>query len=121
MTMFYGSCTVACPALIDDVKRTVAELGDVRVVLVSFDAARDTPDKLAELARIHDLDARWTLAAADDSDARELAATIGYKYRKLDSGEFFHGATIVALDATGRVIARSEGFNNRGPLLAALR
>jgi protein SCO1/2 len=123
VTMFYGSCSVACPTLIDDIKRTIAEIGrdDVRVLLVSFDAARDTPANLAALAQTRGLDDRWTLAAAADADARELAATLGFKFRKLDNGEFFHSATIVALDETGRPIARTEGFNQRGPLVAALR
>lgn len=123
ITMFYASCSVACPALIADVKRTLEQIGrdDVRVMLVSFDAARDTPGRLAELARTHGLDSRWTIAAADEPDARELAATIGYKYRKLESGEFFHGATVLALDEDGRPLARSEGFHQRAPLVDALR
>ncbi len=124
LSMFYGSCNVACPVLIDDLKRTVAASGrtDVEVVLVSIDPARDTPEKLASLVRAHRLDARWTLAApADDNIVRELAAAIGYKYRKLDSGEFFHSATVVLLDEQGRPVARSETFSQREPLLAALR
>lgn len=123
MTMFYGSCAVACPALIGEIKRVLGEIerDDVRVLLVSFDAARDTPEKLAGLVQLHGLDARWTLAAASDTDARELAATIGYKYRALDNGEFFHSSTILVLDEDGRPRARTDGFNNRAPLLAALR
>lgn len=123
VTMFYASCQVACPALIADVKRTLDAIGrdDVRVVAVSFDPGRDTPAKLAELARAHDLDGRWTLAAAAEADARELAATLGYKYRKLDNGAFFHSATVIALDADGRLLARSDGFNQRAPLVSALR
>ena len=123
MTMFYGSCAVACPALIGEIKRVLAEAdrADVRVLLVSFDAARDTPEKLAALVQQHGLDARWTVAAAADTDARELAATIGYMYRALDNGEFFHSSTILVLDEDGRPRARTDGFNNRSPLLAALR
>lgn len=124
MTMFYGSCAVACPALIGEVKRIVAESGrdDVRVLLVSFDPARDTPARLAELATAHQLDARFTIAStADEPDARELAAAIGYKFRVLASGEFFHSSTILVLDEDGRPLARTEGFNQRATLLAALR
>ena len=120
LSMFYASCNVACPALIDSLKTTLADVqrDDVRVVLVSFDP-RDTPERLAALAKVRGLDSHWTLASADDPAT--LAAAIGYHYRKLDSGEFFHGVTIVVLDEAGRPVARSEGLNQREQLLAALR
>ena len=125
VTMFYGSCAVACPLLVSEVGQVLAELPeparrDVRVLLVSFDAARDTPAHLAEIVRDRKLDARWTVAAANDADARALAAVLGFRYRALPNGEFAHGSTIVALDAEGRPIARTEAIGQRAPLLAAL-
>jgi protein SCO1/2 len=122
LTMFYASCNVACPALIEDVRRALAEMpADVQVMLVSFDPDRDTPAALAALATARGLDTRWTLAAADAADARELAAAFGYRYRKLENGEFFHGSTIVLLDEAGRPLAKTEGFGQHAALVAALR
>jgi protein SCO1/2 len=122
LTMFYGSCAVACPAVIDHLKKVVADSPrDVRVMLVSFDAARDTPERLAELRGVHHLDARWTLIAPGDNAARELAVSIGFRYRKLASGEFFHGSTIVLLDGEGRPVTKTEGFGQRDQLLTALQ
>lgn len=126
ITMFYASCPVACPVLIDELARTLRELPDgvrdeVQVVLVSFDPERDTPAKLRELAAARGLGARWTLAAADGSGSRELAAVLGIKFRKLENGEFFHSSTIVALDGHGRPLARATGVGQREPLLAAFR
>ena len=121
IAMFYASCPVACPVLIDELKRLVAEApAGTRVLLVSFDAARDTPARLHQLADERRLDSRFTLAAAPEGDARALAAVLGFKYRKLANGEFFHGATIVALDREGRPVARTESFDQRATLLAAL-
>ena len=121
ISMFYSSCPVACPVLIDELKQTLAELPpDVRVVLVSFDPARDTADRLRQVVTERGLDQRWTVAAASDDDARVLAATLGIKYRKLDSGEFFHGATIVALDEQGSPIARTDSMGKRAVLVSAL-
>jgi protein SCO1/2 len=122
LTMFYASCHVACPALVEDVRRTLAQLpDDVQVVLVSFDPDRDTPAALAALANARQLDARWTLATAEAADARELAASFGYRYRKLENGEFFHGSTIVLLDEAGRPLAKTEGFGQHAAIVAALR
>ena len=113
VAMFYASCTVTCPALIDELGRAIATLppderDQVRVLLVSFDPARDTPTALAELARAHRLDDRWTLAAPrSDADARALAGVLGIKYRPLGNGAFFHTTAVVLLDADGRPVARA--------------
>lgn len=121
VSMFYGSCTAACPALIDRVGRTLEQAPpDTRVLLVSFDPARDTPARLAELAREHHLDSRWTLAAASPTDARTLAAVLGIKYRVLQNGEFFHTSVVTALDANGATLARAEGLGDSPALVEAL-
>lgn len=126
IAMFYASCPVACPVLIDEMKSVVAELepdaqAKVRMLLVSFDPVRDTPAVLRNLARERGLDDRWIVAVASDSDARALSAALGIKYRKLDSGEFFHGATIVALDRDGRPIARTDRPGQREAVVSGVR
>lgn len=121
ISMFYGSCPAACPALIDTIGRTLDRLPkDTRVLLVSFDPARDTPEHLRELARAHHLDARWTLAAATDDDARTLAAVLGIRYRAVAGGQFFHTSAILALDRDGRTLARMDGLGDTSGLIAAL-
>ena len=125
VTMFYASCTVACPLIVSEVSAVIAELppdmqDEVEVLLVSFDPARDTPAKLAELARERKLGAGFTLAVGSDADTRALAAVLGVKYRKLANGDFAHGSTIVALDPDGREIARTEALGQRAPLVHAL-
>jgi protein SCO1/2 len=125
VSMFYGSCAAACPLLIDTLDRTLATLpagsrDRTRVLLVSFDPARDTPARLQELVRVHRLDARWTLAAASDVDARTLAAVLGIRYRSTPDGQFFHTSAIVALDRDGRPIARMDGIGDPSALVAAL-
>jgi len=125
VSMFYGSCAAACPLLIDTLDRTLLQLPEgsrdgARVLLVSFDPARDTPARLRELIRVHHLDARWTLASARDLDARTLAAVLGIRYRSTPDGQFFHTSAIVALDGEGRTLARMDGIADPAPLVAAL-
>ncbi|MEP6864340.1 MAG: SCO family protein [Deltaproteobacteria bacterium] len=125
VSMFYGSCAAACPLLIDTIDRTLQQLpassrSHARVVLVSFDPGRDTPARLQELTRAHHLDARWTLAAATDTDARTLAAVLGVHYRATPDGQFFHTSVIVAVDRDGRSIARMDGIGDPSALVAAL-
>lgn len=121
ISMFYGSCSVACPALLGELRQIVAQSPpDTRVVLVSFDAARDTPERLRELVATYRLDDRWTLASAPDREARTLAAMLGIKYRRTASGEFFHNSVIVGVDAEGRPIARMTGLGDPTPLVTAM-
>jgi protein SCO1/2 len=116
VTMFYGSCASACPLLTSDLKRIERQLpagvrGQVRVLMVSFDQARDTPAALERMTLERGMDpARWTLASAADDDARSLAGVLGIRYRKLDTGEFFHSSAIVLLDRDGRIRARLDGL-----------
>ncbi len=115
IAMFYASCAVACPVTIADIKQTLDQLPpaaqrDVRVLLVSFDPARDTAATLQGIINQPHLDDRWTLAVPSDNDARTLAATIGVKYRKLDDGQMAHNVATTVLDGQGRPIARAEQF-----------
>jgi protein SCO1/2 len=127
VTMFYAGCPSACPLLTSDLKRIEKLIpepmrSNVRVLMVSFDAERDTPMVLARLKQERGMDrTRWTLASAVDDEARELAGVLGIRYRKLDNGEFFHSSVIVLLDARGRHQARVDGIGgDPAAILSAL-
>jgi protein SCO1/2 len=121
ISMFYGNCAVACPALIGYLKQVTAQADpNTRVLLVSFDRAHDTPAHLAELVATHDLAANWTLASASPTDARTLAAILGIKYRETGAGQYAHNSVILALDGEGRPIARLEGLRDSRPLIDAV-
>ncbi len=110
IAMFYGSCPAACPMLIDAIEAYEGDLDGagrarLRVLLVSFDAARDTPQQLERLARLHRADpARWTLANADERDTRRIAALLGVSYRRLPDGDYEHSLLITLLDGEGRIL-----------------
>jgi protein SCO1/2 len=127
IVMFYASCPAACPRLIADVQELEAKLAPqareaVRIMFVSFDAARDTPERLRELRRDYRIDSpRWRFAAMTEGDARALGALLNVRYRELDSGEFFHTSVITLLDPDGRPLARVEGLGrDPGPILEQL-
>lgn len=111
VSMFYGSCPAACPMLITAMQVYESHLDDsskarLRVLLVSFDAARDTPPRLEQLSRLHQADpTRWTFANASEPDARRIAMLLGFRYRRLPNGEFDHSLLITLLDPQGRVVA----------------
>jgi protein SCO1/2 len=114
VTMFYGSCQATCPLIIDTLRATERELAPaerarLRVLLISFDPARDTPAALRDIAAARHVDtARWTLATTDTETVRDVAALLDVQYRRLPSGEFNHSTVITLLSARGEIVMRSS-------------
>ena len=127
VSMFYGSCPVACPLIVSHVLEVQSRLSpaardDLRVLLVSFDPARDTPAALTAIAKERGLDlARWTLATGSDDDVRQVAAVLGVSYRAVPGGGFAHDSVITVLDRDGRPVARDDDPSaDVGPLAIAV-
>lgn len=127
VSMFYASCPMACPLLIEDLKRIEGALdpqsrADLRVLLVSFDPERDTPAVMAETAAKHGVDgARWSLCQAPADQVRTLAAVLGVTYRRLPDGGFNHTSVMTLLDREGVAKARIDGLRQPAdPFVAAL-
>lgn len=127
LSMFYGSCPAYCPMLITAVQVYESHLDQtsrarLRVLLVSFDAAHDTPQRLAELARLHRADPqRWTFASAAEPDARRIAALLGFHYRRLEDGSFDHSQILALVDAEGRMVASTTKLIGDAAFEAKLR
>ncbi|MDE2368845.1 MAG: SCO family protein [Burkholderiales bacterium] len=126
-SMFYSSCEMVCPLIFETMHRLVdalapAERARVRLLMVSFDPERDNIAVLKKTAQAHDCGANWTLARAEAAQVRRIAAVLGVQYRRLDSGEYNHSASIALLDREGRIARRSGLLGSLdAPLLAALR
>lgn len=117
ITMFYGTCPAACPLLINRIKRLEAKLSpaqraELRVVLVTFDPARDTVAMLKQLQAAHQVDARrWSFLRVDDAGAvRTLAAVLGIKYRFLPGGAINHSSVITSVGPDGAITGRMESL-----------
>lgn len=122
VSMFYTSCEMVCPMIFETLQSTLkalpaADAAAVKVLMISFDPARDTVPVLKETARAHGCDARWTLARCDDDTVRNIAALLGVQYRRLASGEFNHSSAIELLDREGRIALRSGNLGAADPRL----
>lgn len=111
VAMFYTSCKYICPLIVDSMRGIDHALDDagrqgLRVLLVSMDPARDTPQALRAVVDQRGLDtARWTLARTEADQVRRLAAVLGVRFRALADGEFNHTSSIILLDREGRRVA----------------
>lgn len=116
VAMGYTHCAHTCPLIIAEFKRIEASLtpeerAKTGFVFVSIDPERDTPERMAEFARISRLDpARWTLLSGGEGDVREMAALLGMRYRHEAGDEFSHSNAYLVLDGEGRIVFRRDGL-----------
>jgi protein SCO1 len=115
LAMFFASCEYACPVLVSDMRRLRATLPpEVRdraqFVLVSFDAARDTPAALKAYRERTTLDAGWTLLHGDDPAVQELAMVLGVKFKQDARGQFAHSNLITVLNDQGEIAYQRSGL-----------
>lgn len=128
ISMFYASCPTACPMLITEIKTFLADLSpaersQLRVVLVTLDPARDTPEALQAVFEKHQLDpSQWTILRTPPNEVRTVAAALGIRYRPAPDGQMNHSTLLTLLDPEGRPVARTEGLGrDQAPLRDALR
>ena len=125
LLLFYGTCDYACPLLVHDLQRVEGMLAPavrarVRFALVTFDPEHDTRERLAAYAREMGLSAPgWLLLHGTDRQVRELAATVGVRYRPTGSGAFSHTMRIVLLDRDGVPADHWDGLSRPVEPIAA--
>ena len=114
VTMFYASCPHVCPMLISTIKLTESKLSpeersDLRVLTISIDPERDTPQKLRETMDRHSVDNnRWSMVRSEPGELRAIAGVFEVRYKQLPDGEFNHTTRIVLLDKQGTQVASTE-------------
>lgn len=116
IAMIYTKCTTACPLLTQQLKKLLSSLSNeqrssIHVDLFSFDSENETPVSMKVFIEKFNLDKdRWSLHASASPNVNELAAVLGVKFKKLNSGEFVHSNVIFLVDSTGQILAKHEGF-----------
>jgi len=128
LAMIYTTCEQVCPIIVEHMKEIEAELGpedrnEVRFVLASIDPERDSVEAMQAYARKRKLDPdRWTLLRGAPERIRELAATLGVRYKQLPDQSFSHSNTITLLDRGGEVVDQRKRLDEPlEPLVASLQ
>lgn len=122
LAMLYTSCQTACPLLVGDIKNVFNGLSPdlqskVRMTILSFDPKRDTPLNLQKFAAKMKLDtSKWLLLSPkSQAEVNTIAAALGVRFKKLESGDYIHSNIIFLIDPEGRIVATKEGLNNSSP------
>jgi protein SCO1 len=116
LAMFFAQCSYACPATVVDLTRIreklpEAQREEARVVMVSFDTARDTPEALKAFRESRGLPDDWVLLHGGDDAVRELAALLGVKFKREADGNFAHSNLITILSKDGEVAHQRAGLS----------
>lgn len=114
MAMIFTSCTYACPLILNDMKKIESQTKSKNVdfLLVSIDPARDTPEALKSFAERNNLDLnKWRLITGNQNGISELAAVLGFRYKKEADGSFSHSNIISVLNENGEIAFQHFGLN----------
>jgi len=116
--MMFTSCPSVCPTFVRELLALDRALPSrlrerTRVVLVSIDPERDTPEALGRYREKMGLDReRFTLLRGEANDVRELAQVIGVAFAKTEGAEIAHTRLITVLDGGGEVVHQQTGVTD---------
>jgi protein SCO1/2 len=115
MTMTYSSCQFACPRILQRMKnlqKAYREKGmKADFVVVTFDPARDSPERLKEVQKTTPETADWTFLSGKDAATRQLSMVLGIRYeRNPEDGHISHDNKILILDEKGVIRKELNGL-----------
>jgi protein SCO1/2 len=129
LTAVYASCPHACPLILDQTRRAIAELdpqeqGDLRMVAVTLDPRHDSPDVLTELAELHDFRAPlYNFVTGEAADVERVLDAMNVARRlDPDTGIIDHVNLFLLIDREGQLAYRlTLGEQQERWLIEALR
>ena len=109
----YRHCATVCPLVVYEVLNAQRQLAEARpaVVLITLDPWRDTPSRLAEIAKAWQLpqDAHVLSGSVEDVN-RTLDAWQVPRSRDAATGEITHGEPVYLLDGAGHIRFQAPGY-----------
>jgi protein SCO1 len=126
LAMIFTSCPSACPTLVKDLQALERHLPEklrrgAQFVLITIDPARDTPEVLARYRKDMGLSERFHLLRGNETDVRELSASLGFNYGPgVAGGELVHSRLISVLNRRGELIHQQRGTTDDQRLIAAV-
>jgi protein SCO1/2 len=113
LTAVYASCPHTCPLILAQAKRVIgglpsAERADLRVIAVTLDPEKDSPEVLAQLAGLHGLEPPlYNLVTGDNAEVERVLDAMGVTRRRdPETGVIDHPSLFVLIDRGGSVAYR---------------
>jgi protein SCO1/2 len=112
VSFVFTKCNGSCPATTSRISRTAEALkekglldGDaVRLISVTLDPHRDTPEALKRYMRLHDVDAaHWSFLTGPPEQVGKVLKEWDMWTKPMDNGQIDHPSRVFLLDKRGRV------------------
>jgi protein SCO1/2 len=108
----FTTCNGSCPATTHRMAQVQERLksrgidkdGRVRLLSITLDPARDTPEKLRDYMRLYDVDpGSWTFLTGPPETVGRTIAAWGMWARPAPNGQLDHPSRVFLVDAQGRI------------------
>jgi protein SCO1/2 len=111
VSFIFTTCSGTCPATTHRMARVQEELQKrdlfkqgVRLVSISLDPARDTPEVLRGYMRLFDLDGKtWSFLTGPPADVAKVHAAWGMWAKPAANGQLDHPSRVYLVDRCGRI------------------
>jgi protein SCO1/2 len=115
VSFVFTNCPVVCPAITSSLSRIVKEnkerLGkDFRILTISFDTAKDTPDIMLKFGHNFTEDfTNWKFVTGSEATVKAFADKVGIVYKADGAGGFLHTVGVTVVGPGGKVSAQVFG------------
>lgn len=115
VSFVFTNCPVVCPAITSSLSKIVKEnrdrLGrDFRILTISFDTAKDTPDVMLKFGQNFTDDfTNWKFITGSEGTVKSFADRLGIVYKPDDTGGFLHTVGVTVVEPGGIVSAQVFG------------
>jgi protein SCO1/2 len=112
VSFIFTTCSGSCPATTHRMGQVAQQLRDkgllkgdrVRLVSISLDPTRDTPEALRKYMKAYDADpAYWCFLTGDREEVEKVHAAWGMWAKPAANGQLDHPSRVYLLDARGRI------------------
>jgi protein SCO1/2 len=125
IAMVYYRCPVVCDVVMQQLTKTFNDVDlqigrDFNVLYFSFDPSETAEDAASSRSGhqsnynkplTDEVKAGWQFHVTDSTTARALADAIGFKYRRLENGQYSHPAAIYLTTPEGKISRYFYGFS----------
>lgn len=122
--LVYYNCPMVCNAVMEKLAETFSDMeytpgSEFRALYFSFDHREGTDVAHATKQMFlmgynrpitPEIEAGWEFHTSDATSARQLADTLGFKYRLLENGQFSHPVALFVITPDGRISRYLYGY-----------